>query len=600
MKKIFFFLAMLLCAGLTNAQNTCVVVNSINVNTGFNSQTNTQLPLGNQDPNWIISAMSPALTGIGGMGPLNTGGFAIQGDGAWTTPANTRYLSTNAQGGFTHANFNNNVFSATFRRTFRTCFADTITINLGIRCDNILLSWAVDGNTTLAPGGSGGWLAAFPVNIVQVLPAGLHTIDITIQNMTNLTGFTTIPNPFGLNVTGTVTSANSALVSEQVAQANCVCPPPPSNCSDTCYWEVTGNNIISGNNIFGTRTNDGIRIFSNNNQRGAISAAGAFGWQTNTPTTGFHVNCAVQNFQAPSGLRFENVPRGSGEQLMVDANGYVFRQRTLILEPALTSNCSQTNYLTKVGNPGVLECSQVFDNGSFVGINSTFAPVLNGTPALFYVNGLAAVNSLWSISDGKYKEQVKPIKNAMEIIRQLRGVTYKWNTTAFPDKKFDNGEQAGFIAQEVKDIFPMAVASDGKENYMMNYNAFIPLLTQGQQELAEQVQLLKEEVARLKNQIAASQNKEQSNGNEHQLWQNKPNPFNGSTTIECYVAAMRSNAFIAIYDLTGKELHRYRLAGKGKQQVLVQEGQLTSGMYVYALIVDGAEVESRKMLVMKE
>ncbi|HEX2628948.1 MAG TPA: T9SS type A sorting domain-containing protein [Chitinophagaceae bacterium] len=101
------------------------------------------------------------------------------------------------------------------------------------------------------------------------------------------------------------------------------CPPV---CSDTCFWKLSGNNIMGNNNIFGTLTNSNIRIFSNNTQRGSILANGYFGWRTNTPTTWMHVNAQSPGLPAPSGLRFENLPGGRGTALVVDANGYVYRQ----------------------------------------------------------------------------------------------------------------------------------------------------------------------------------------------------------------------------------------------------------------------------------
>ena len=54
------------------------------------------------------------------------------------------------------------------------------------------------------------------------------------------------------------------------------CDPPEPNqddCSDTCYWKVTGNNIIGGNNRFGTLSNDDVEITTNGVGIGIITSA---------------------------------------------------------------------------------------------------------------------------------------------------------------------------------------------------------------------------------------------------------------------------------------------------------------------------------------
>lgn len=381
-----------------------------------------------------------------------------------------------------------------------------------------------------------------------------------------------------------------------------------SCCSDTCYWKVTGNNIINGNNLFGTLTNDGINIISSNSQRGAITAGGFFGWATTNPSTRFHVNCAPSFDLAPSMLRFEALTLGSGSPLLVDANGYVFRGKTLG-GGGVTNNCGNLNFVTKTGNPGFLECSQIYDDGAFVGIATTNPFFVNGTQATLNVNGLTVSNSFYSPSDRRYKENIKPIENATSIIEKLRGVTYTWNREAYPDRRFEDGLQAGFIAQEVREIYPLAVVGEERDNgYLVNYSAFIPLLAQGQRELNQRIDQLtatkaamEKEISSLKNQVneLLARNKQPvdvpTNGNS--MSQNRPNPFNNSTTIDYTLVSMKSSAFIMIYDLTGKEQLRFRLPANGKSSVQVTMGSLPSGMYLYTLVIDGVEIDTKKMIL---
>lgn len=106
-------------------------------------------------------------------------------------------------------------------------------------------------------------------------------------------------------------------------------PPPVSSCNDTCYWKVTGNTIINGNNIFGTLSNNSILIQTNATNRGTITNDGKFGWNTITPTANLHTNGTV---------RLENLPTGNGNALVVDANGNVKIAQSILYK---TSDSSQ-------------------------------------------------------------------------------------------------------------------------------------------------------------------------------------------------------------------------------------------------------------------
>ena len=66
--------------------------------------------------------------------------------------------------------------------------------------------------------------------------------------------------------------------------------PTSSTCSDTCYWKLTGNNILNGNNILGTLSNHDVRLFTNSVMRGIITAGGNFGMGTSAPVSELQVH----------------------------------------------------------------------------------------------------------------------------------------------------------------------------------------------------------------------------------------------------------------------------------------------------------------------
>lgn len=135
---------------------------------------------------------------------------------------------------------------------------------------------------------------------------------------------------------------SSPIVTQVINYINC--------CNDICYWTVNGNNI-NGNdenrvNIFGTLTNDDIRIKTNNLDRAVYSKDGRYGLNTGypvyplstSPSTLFHINCNYDFLKelgdvGPSAVRLENLQETeSGNILIIDRDGYVFRSKNLIGE----------------------------------------------------------------------------------------------------------------------------------------------------------------------------------------------------------------------------------------------------------------------------
>lgn len=103
-----------------------------------------------------------------------------------------------------------------------------------------------------------------------------------------------------------------------------------NNCSDSCYWKVTGNSIINGNNIFGTITNDDVRIKTNNTAVGIITKTGRYGFgNLTTPGNVVEIVGPTPAVTGTSGLRFNNLNSSSatapnpGTVLSLNATGDV-------------------------------------------------------------------------------------------------------------------------------------------------------------------------------------------------------------------------------------------------------------------------------------
>lgn len=84
------------------------------------------------------------------------------------------------------------------------------------------------------------------------------------------------------------------------------------------------------------------------------------------------------------------------------------------------------------------------------------------------------------------------------------------------------------------------------------------------------------------------------------LYNNYPNPFNPATIIKFSLA---NNAYIElkVYDILGREVSKL-LSGevtKGEHTVLFEANTLASGVYIYLLKVNGATLQTKKMLLLR-
>lgn len=126
-----------------------------------------------------------------------------------------------------------------------------------------------------------------------------------------------------------------------------------------------------------------------------------------------------------------------------------------------------------------------------VGINRSMAQ-LAATNFTFQVNGEASKNSpgAWSgHSDRRLKKNIEPLNSAeiLNKISQLQGVTYEWNDTVTGSKR-PQGKQYGFIAQEIKKIFPEKVTEDANGYLMTAYGDFDPMLVEAIKALNQKVE----------------------------------------------------------------------------------------------------------------
>ena len=88
-----------------------------------------------------------------------------------------------------------------------------------------------------------------------------------------------------------------------------------------------------------------------------------------------------------------------------------------------------------------------------------------------------------------------------------------------------------------------------------------------------------------------------TNSIENKLYQNTPNPFSTYTTIEYFLSENTKTAEINIFNQQGIPVKKYPIYKKGKGSIRLESSSLPAGIYYYNLIVDGLQLETKKMII---
>ncbi|GAA4275274.1 T9SS type A sorting domain-containing protein [Aquimarina gracilis] len=88
-----------------------------------------------------------------------------------------------------------------------------------------------------------------------------------------------------------------------------------------------------------------------------------------------------------------------------------------------------------------------------------------------------------------------------------------------------------------------------------------------------------------------------SKGNTPVLYQNIPNPFNGTSTIKYYLPKGITNASIVFSNAVGQVFSTVALQETGNGELNINSDGLAKGTYFYTLYVGGRKITSKKMVI---
>jgi len=100
------------------------------------------------------------------------------------------------------------------------------------------------------------------------------------------------------------------------------------------------------------------------------------------------------------------------------------------------------------------------------------------------------ITAYGSPSDARKKNNIEPLQGALNIVKQLRGVTFNWNDNTDEAQYTKLKEDIGFIAQEVREIVPTIVREDTEGYLSIRDRALIPILVEAIKELNAKIDKL--------------------------------------------------------------------------------------------------------------
>jgi hypothetical protein len=252
-------------------------------------------------------------------------------------------------------------------------------------------------------------------------------------------------------------------------------------------------------------------------------------------------------------------------------------------------------------------------NTTGVYVNGRYAGYFDGPT---YCTGSITATSYIIPSDITLRENILPLadsKAPLATLNRVMGmnvISYNYKDKEIPEAERDTispelakarysvakNRHYGLSAQELQAIYPDLVyeGQDGKLG--VNYVELVPILIQSIQELNQKVDELENEKAAKTRSVGDDTSDFSAVTTGNVLYQNTPNPFKEQTVIRFSLADDATNAAICIFDMSGKMLKKLPVSS-GMTSVFINGWELGEGLYLYSLVVNGREIDTKRMII---
>ncbi|HTB05833.1 MAG TPA: tail fiber domain-containing protein [Bacteroidia bacterium] len=226
----------------------------------------------------------------------------------------------------------------------------------------------------------------------------------------------------------------------------------------------------------------------------------------------------------------------------------------------------------------------------------------------FYVNGSGAAYAYsWnSLSDSTLKENIHGIQSALNKVLQLQGVTYNFKSSSKGFNKesgLPENRQMGLLAQAVERVVPEVVSTTGSGLKTIAYSNLVGLLIEAMKQEDARVTILQH---KLDSCIVLNKHNSLYSGNvngeqaQAKLYQCSVGSEDQNCSIQCYVPEQSNDAKIMLFDMNGTLKRSIPISNTGKQYINISANTISAGMYYYTLVINGKEIDTKKLIIAKQ
>lgn len=237
--------------------------------------------------------------------------------------------------------------------------------------------------------------------------------------------------------------------------------------------------------------------------------------------------------------------------------------------------------------------------GALLGESASSSSSSKGSQSL---RGMSIAGSLSDLHVTTYQKERPEQPKDTETIFDLDGDSSKIMETPEPDimdEQFYDKSHYALDADRLEEVFPDLVYVNKDGSKVINYVEMIPLLVQSINELNEKIEVLEGQASGRKTAAArGTTGIDNSSTAVNRLYQNTPNPFKETTTIRFTLADDARDAYICIFDMNGKMLMKHSIS-TNDTSMSVNGYELGAGIYFYSLIVNGKEIDTKKMILLQ-
>ncbi len=218
------------------------------------------------------------------------------------------------------------------------------------------------------------------------------------------------------------------------------------------------------------------------------------------------------------------------------------------------------------------------------------------------------------------------IQAALSQLLQLVPVAYQYNTfpslSAGPDGAAEEDQQGrpsfsgrrfSISNQSLSDYFGELIHKDENNQWQADYDELVPALVYAVQQLyalaAQNHNIVVNQQGEITVQTEGQDGADEASSGDRmaaapyrcpgaQLFRHTFDPLTARTDIHFRLPEDTQDAYICISDLMGKRIGEIPVSA-GQESVTIQGYELSSDMYLYSLVINGQEIDTKRMILSK-